>query len=239
MQQFALRLNGHIAYLVKEEHPAMCHLKQAFFLCHCIGKRALFMAKEFALNQRIGNGPAVNCNERLFRSGTVFMKGARDKALPCPGLAGNQHLRDTAVDDAGHVFEEVLHLLAFTDDVLKADVRWCLIAIGIACGDERAAGFQGALHLALEDIDLDWFLKVIKRAFVRDEVHGIVKLRERRHDKHRQVRVLPFYRPEQFAAFKTRGHPHVADNQIKHFFFHSGEGSVAVAHGLDGVAFTL
>src|ERR1044071_2462497 len=68
----------------------MGQLKAPFALGHCAGKSAFLVAEEFALNEVLGHGRAVDANERRAGARAFAINGARDKLLAGTALTLNQ-----------------------------------------------------------------------------------------------------------------------------------------------------
>jgi hypothetical protein len=63
-QQLGLDLERHLAELVQEERAAVCGFDQTFTSGRRSGEGAAFVPEELALEQRLGEGGAVDANER-------------------------------------------------------------------------------------------------------------------------------------------------------------------------------
>jgi hypothetical protein len=62
----------------------------------CIGKGASLEAEEFGLEQRLGNGGAVDRDERPAPPGPRFVGGPGEESFPSPRLADDQDIRKAA-----------------------------------------------------------------------------------------------------------------------------------------------
>jgi hypothetical protein len=69
---------------------------------------ALATAKELRLHQRVGNGTAIDGNEREAGARALRMDGARRQFLAAAGLAADGHRRATA-GNAVHLRPQRLH----------------------------------------------------------------------------------------------------------------------------------
>ncbi len=68
-QQLGLRGNRHLADLVQQQRAALSQLEAADAAFQRAGERALFVSEDLAFDQRLGNGGAVDGNERLGLAG--------------------------------------------------------------------------------------------------------------------------------------------------------------------------
>src|SRR5882724_3624196 len=59
-------------------------------MCQGSSKGASLMSKEFALDQRGGNGRAVDCYKPLLAAGACIMNGSCDYFLPCTRFTLNE-----------------------------------------------------------------------------------------------------------------------------------------------------
>src|SRR5207245_1547703 len=95
-EQLGLEVRGQQPDLVEEERALMGGLEQARLGVVGIGEGAPFEAEQFGLEQSLGNGGAVDRDERpgLARSG--FVDGPGEQALACPRLTEDQDGRKVA-----------------------------------------------------------------------------------------------------------------------------------------------
>src|SRR6202008_560845 len=89
-QQLDLRAEVHVADLVEEEGSAFGHLEAPLLAGRRAGERALLVAEELRLNERVGQRRAAHFYERLFRAQRVVVNGVGDQLLTGAGLASNQ-----------------------------------------------------------------------------------------------------------------------------------------------------
>ena len=92
-QQLDLRRRHHLGDLVQEQRAAMGELETALPAFHRAGERALLVAEDLALEQRLGDGRAVDGHERLGGALAQLMDRLRHHLLARPGLAPDQHRR--------------------------------------------------------------------------------------------------------------------------------------------------
>ena len=105
-----LRLGGrsHLADLVEEERALVRQLELAELLRVRVGERAALVAEELALEQRLGDGGAVQRDELLASARLPVVDGLGDQLLAGAALAGDQH-GGLARRDGEHGLERGLH----------------------------------------------------------------------------------------------------------------------------------
>ena len=89
-QDFGLRRRRHVADLVQEDGAAMALLELADALQGGAGEGAAFVAEEFAFQQLLRDGGAIDGQERLLAAVAVMIDGARDQFLARAALAGDK-----------------------------------------------------------------------------------------------------------------------------------------------------
>ena len=93
-QQLGLQRERHLADLVEEQRAAVRLLEQALAALLGVGERALRVAEQLALEQRLGHRRAVDRDERaVLARATALVERARDDLLAGAALAGDQHGR--------------------------------------------------------------------------------------------------------------------------------------------------
>ena len=90
-QQLGLQPDSHRADLVEKDGAAVGQRKLAFLRARGVGECPLDMAEELRFQERLGNGGAVDLDERHVPLGAAMVRGAGDQLLARTGLAGNQH----------------------------------------------------------------------------------------------------------------------------------------------------
>ena len=90
-QQLDLHVQRQVADFVQEEGAAMGQLEAADPVGHRTGEGAALVAKEFALNQFPGNGPAVHRYEVLFSARRAVVQGLGHQFLSGATFPNNQH----------------------------------------------------------------------------------------------------------------------------------------------------
>ncbi len=92
-QQLHLHRRRHVADLVEEQRPAVGELEPPELLLDRTGERALLVAEQLALEQRLGQRGAVDLDERAVRAPAQAVDRARDQLLARAGLARDEHGR--------------------------------------------------------------------------------------------------------------------------------------------------
>ncbi len=99
-QQPRLQRQGHVADLVEEQGAAVGLLDQAAFAARAgAGEAARQVAEQFALDQRLGDGRAIDRHEGLAPALAGLVQGPRQVFLAGAGFAGQQHV-DRRIDQA-------------------------------------------------------------------------------------------------------------------------------------------
>ena len=89
-QDLGLERQRHVADLVEEERAAVALLELADPPPLGAGEGTLLVAEQLALQQGLGDGGAVDGQERRLGPGAVLVDGARDQLLAGAALAGDQ-----------------------------------------------------------------------------------------------------------------------------------------------------
>src|SRR5438876_10162200 len=84
------------------------------------GKRTLFVTEQFAFQQVLGNGAALDHDKRTIFPRALLMERVRHKFLPRPAFSKYQdgHIRRPALPDR---FKELLHRGTTTDNAVKTN----------------------------------------------------------------------------------------------------------------------
>ena len=106
--QLDLRAKSHVADFIQEDGAAVGLLEPADAPRLRAGEGAAFVAEQFALQQRFGNGGAVDRDERRVGPIAVLVKGAGDQLLAGAGLAADEHV-DRLGGDAANLLVDGLH----------------------------------------------------------------------------------------------------------------------------------
>ncbi len=114
-QELRLQAEGHQADLVQEQGAAIRGLEETRLGLHRAGERSALEAEQLGLQQRLGDGGAVQVYERPCRPGALAVDAAGQQALARARLAQDEDGREPAVG-AGGGSEQPMHLLAHVRD---------------------------------------------------------------------------------------------------------------------------
>jgi hypothetical protein len=92
-EQLDLRGEGDLAHLVEEDGAAVRLLEAALPAGDGAGERALLVAEQLALQQRLGERRAVEAHERGLRPGARVVDHLGDELLAGAGLAHDEDAR--------------------------------------------------------------------------------------------------------------------------------------------------
>ena len=92
-EELDLHRRRRLADLVEEDRAAVGLVEQPALLADGAGERAALVAEELGLEQRLGEGAAVDRDELPAAAGVV-VDGAGDQLLAGARLAGDQHRGD-------------------------------------------------------------------------------------------------------------------------------------------------
>ena len=90
-QQLGLQRAAHVADFVEENGPAIGLFNASRLLFQRAGKRALFVAEQFAFEQRFGNRRAVDTNVVARVPLAQGVERARNQFFACAAFAQDQH----------------------------------------------------------------------------------------------------------------------------------------------------
>jgi hypothetical protein len=161
----------HFADLVEQERPPFRHLEEAFLVSGRAGERAFLVAEELRLDQVLGNGGAVDLDERPLGALAVVMQRVGDELLARAILTLNEDVR-IAPGDALHELEHLVHLLALADDVAEPELPLELLLEQQVLADEIAP-LDRALEHGEQRVGLDRLLDEAVSA----GLHGLDRLR--------------------------------------------------------------
>jgi hypothetical protein len=113
---FDLRAEVDVADLIEEERSTLGHLEAAFLPGVGAGERALLVAEQLRLDERIGQRRAAHFHEWLLRPQRVVVNGVRDEFLAGARLAANQH-GGVGLRDLGHLLVHLPRRTAGPNDV--------------------------------------------------------------------------------------------------------------------------
>jgi hypothetical protein len=117
-QELGLQLGLERGDLVQEQRAAVGQLEASQLALEGAGERALLVAEQLGLDQRVGDGGRVHGHERLVASRALPVDGAGDQLLAGAALAGDQH-RGRRARDVGHEMVELFHLRMSADDLAE------------------------------------------------------------------------------------------------------------------------
>ena len=141
-QHLGLQGRRHVADLVEKERAAVALLELADAAAVGPGEGALLVAEQFALQQRLRDGGAVDGQERLVGPLAVVIEGAGHQFLARAAFAQDQHV-DVLRRDPADGLAHLLHDRTAADD-----------AVGAVLGRQhgRHAHQPGRLEGAVEDL---------------------------------------------------------------------------------------
>ena len=108
-EQLRLRAEREVADLVEEQGPSVGDLDQAQLPLARVREGAALVAEQLALDQRLGNGGAVQLHERTGRARRAVVQHARDRLLAGAALSRDQHHRHGARGDHLHLAQQLRH----------------------------------------------------------------------------------------------------------------------------------
>jgi hypothetical protein len=117
-QQLHLRLLGEITDLVQEQGPSLGQGEAAGLVLLGVGECPLLVTEQLGLDQSVGDGGAVDRDERPIPARTQVVDRSGDQLLAGSGFAFDQD-RALAVGDQGQCLEEPLHVVTLRDDVFE------------------------------------------------------------------------------------------------------------------------
>ena len=84
--------------LIEEQRPAVGQLEAPQLGVHRPGERAFLVPEQLALQQRLGQGGAVDGDERLISARRVGVEVSAEQLLARAGLTEDQHRRVARAD---------------------------------------------------------------------------------------------------------------------------------------------
>ncbi len=117
-EQFGLGRRGEFPDLVEKNRPPVRLLETASPLVDGAGKGPPLVAEKFALDQRVGNGRAVDLDKRPLEAGAVFVDRAGNQFLARPRLPDDQYRR-IRIGHLGNHAEVILHQPGMADDLRR------------------------------------------------------------------------------------------------------------------------
>jgi hypothetical protein len=126
-QQLHLRLDRHVVDVVEEQDTPVGPFEPPLFQRARVRERALLVAEDLVLEQRLRKTGAAQHDERRGGAGRELVDQLRDQLLARAGLAGDQGVLVTRRDRADEV-EDLPHRVALADDPRARAVRAHLVA---------------------------------------------------------------------------------------------------------------
>ena len=189
-QQFCLKLRRHFADFIKKDRPAAGGLETSDALSHRTGERALFVAEQFALEQRFRDGRAIHFDQWTGRARAPGVDDVGQHFLAHAAFTGDEDPTFRRGDER-NVAKQRLQQRTPSDDVTGQ-----LLAFTEPHG--RGPGDAGRLaDRSQQLIEIDRFGEIIDRA-VAHGAHGLANVRIRRHEQDRQDPVLLARAPKRF-----------------------------------------
>ncbi len=182
-QQLRLRRHRHLADLVEEQRPAVGLLEQPALLRLRVGERAALVAEQLALQKILGDGRAVDLDERAVAPPRRAPRDqVRDQLLARAGLALDQDGRVGRLGDLVDHADHLLHRRRQTgNEVAHRGLR---PRPQLADLRAQALGLQRLAHGDDEIGELQRLRQVVERAQLQ-RLHraGDVGVRGRDHDQ--------------------------------------------------------
>ncbi len=120
-QELHLRGERQLAHLVEEQRPAVRRGRPPLARARRPRERALLVAEQLRLDERLGDRAAVHRHERPLRARAVVVDRPREPLLARPALALDEHRR-LGRRDAGDRLEDADEARVLADDVVEAEV---------------------------------------------------------------------------------------------------------------------
>ena len=147
-QELRLHGRGNLADFVQEQRAVPCHFEQTRLVSHGTGERAAHVAEELGLQQRFGQGGAVDGYERAARARALVVDQPHDELFPGTTLAVHQDRRVQG-GDARRKLEHLLHGGTAGDEVLRGRVTGNALAQQV----QLALAFRHVSFAAIEFLE--------------------------------------------------------------------------------------
>ncbi len=210
-QQLGLEVGRHLANLVEQQRAPLRHLEQPFLVRLRAGEGPLLVAEQLRLDQVLGDGGAVDLDERALGALAVVVDRVGDELLAGAVLPLDEDV-GVAPRHALDQLEHLVHLLALADDVAELEAPLQLLLEQQVLADQVAA-----LDRPLEDGQQGVRLDRLLDEAVRPRLHRLDRLRHVAvpgdHD-HLGVAVGLLELPQQLQPVGVRQH-HVGDHDIR------------------------
>jgi len=162
-KELGLAGQGQFADFVEEEGAALREFDFADFAIAGAGEGAAFVTEEFVFEERVGNGGAIESDERLLAAMRKLMDGAGEEFLAGAAFAEKQN-GGVGGSDFLELMTDGLHGRGFADDAREAVTGGEFFAQDEIFAEEfLLAG--GALDEKLEVIEVHRLLNEVESAF--------------------------------------------------------------------------
>ncbi len=125
-QQLGLHGDGQLSDFIQKNRAALSHLKLSLFLRDGARESSSFMSEQFALQQGLSDGGAVNGDKRFVGAAAIGVNRSRHQFFSRAALARDQHCR-VPPRHAGNKIIDFVHCLAFPDHAV-VDVQFLVQA---------------------------------------------------------------------------------------------------------------
>ncbi len=175
-QQLHLQTHRHVADLIEQQRAAVGRLEQAAVLANRAGEGALHVAEQFAFQQVLGHGAAIDRDERPIAARAGLVNRARQQLFAGAAFAGDH---DAGIGAGDHVSlrQALFHHRAARDD----------FAAPVFGGVGEAGDLQRLLHLVEQLLLVHRLGEERERAALRG-LHGVRNRAVRGEDDHAQAR---------------------------------------------------
>ncbi len=231
-QNLGLRGQRHVADLIEKDRAAVTLLELADALRGRAGERAPFVAEQFALQQVLRNGRAIDGEEWFPAAAAVVINRAGDQFLAGAAFAGDER-RGVRGGELTDQFENILHRLRPPDDAQ-------LVVLGFEHGLVAhdllhvARGLEGIRDDLLELGDVERLEEIVERPQLH-RFDGSLRGAVGGHHDDRHLAVEFAKAAEGFEAVHA-AHAHVHDDQVG---LHPGEQLQALFAAASGGKFDL
>ena len=214
VEKLRLKRDGHVADLVEQQRAALGLDEEPRLVRHRAGERTLHVAEQLALEQRLGNGRAVDRHERPPRPRRFVVQRTRDQPLPRPRLAHHQDRRRDVGDPRDLLDQDANRLAAPQNRLVRTPGLERALEQGRLTSQitllERAAQEEHEL------VGLERLRQVMERAET-DRLHRRVDRAVAGHHDHRTRRIGLARRGEETETVEL-GHSQIGHEPIEVLF---------------------